>query len=273
MLGAPRAAPVTPRLVATDLDGTLLRTDGSVSRRTAAALRGAQEAGVDVVFVTARPPRWLDVVADAVGGHGVVLCLNGAVVYEPATGTVLESRTMPDDVVLALVADLRAALPGVVFAVERVDGFAAERGFPDDRPGPDDLVLGERVESVLDGATGKLLARCAAVPDAELVACVDAVLAGRAVLGDSGASGLAEITGPGVTKGATLARWSAARGVRPEEVWAFGDMPNDLPMLRWAGRAFGVANAHPDVLAAVHEVCGSNDDDGVARVLERLLRG
>ncbi|MBX9243961.1 HAD-IIB family hydrolase [Actinotalea ferrariae] len=259
--------------MATDLDGTLLRDDGSVSPRTAAALQAAHAAGVDVVFVTARPPRWVDVVAEAVAGHGVVLCLNGAFAYEPATGTVLEAATMPDAVVTALVADLRAALPGVAFAAERAAGFAAERGYRNHHPVPPGAALSDRIEPVLDGATGKLLARCEQVADHALVARVDAVLAGRAVVADSGAPGLAEITGPGVTKGAALARWAAARGVEPADVWAFGDMPNDLPMLRWAGRAFGVANAHRDVLAAVDEVCRSNEDDGVARVLEAVVAG
>ncbi len=260
-----------PRLVATDLDGTLLRDDGSVSPRTRAALGRAHDAGLDVVFVTARPPRWVDAVAHAVAGHGVVPCLNGSFVYEPASGAVLQASTMPDDVVQALVADLRAALPGVAFAAERAAGFAAEHGYRNHHPVPPGAPLAARLEDVLDGATGKLLARCERVPDAEIVALVEAVLAGRAVVADSGAPGLAEITGPGVTKGAALARWAAERGVAAAEVWAFGDMPNDLPMLRWAGRSVAVANAHPDVIAVVDEVCASNEDDGVAGVLERLL--
>ncbi|MGO2741920.1 MAG: HAD family hydrolase, partial [Cellulosimicrobium funkei] len=89
----------------------------------------------------------------------------------------------------------------------------------------------------------------------------------RAHLAYSGAAGLAELLAPTVTKDAALARWCARLGVEPRDVWAFGDMPNDLPMLRWAGRSFAVANAHPDVLAAATDRTGSNDDDGVARVL------
>ena len=259
--------------MATDLDGTLLRPDGTVSPRAVAALQAVHAAGVDVVFVTARPPRWVDEVAHAVAGHGVVLCLNGAFVYETASGTVQQAATMADDVVSELAADLRRVLPGVAFAAERAAGVASERHYRNLHPVPPGSPVTERIETALDGATGKLLARCEQVADAELVARVHAVLDGRAVVADSGAPGLAEITGPGVTKGAALARWAAARGVGPDEVWAFGDMPNDLPMLGWAGRAFAVANAHPDVLAAVDEVCGSNAEDGVAAVLERLVAG
>ncbi len=98
------------------------------------------------------------------------------------------------------------------------------------------------------------------------------VVGDRANLAYSGAHGLAEITGPGVTKATGLARWAATLGVGAESVWAFGDMPNDLPMLRWAGRSYAVANAHPDVLTAATHRCPANSDDGVATVLESLTR-
>ena len=261
-----------PRLVATDLDGTLLRGDGTVSPRTHAALRAAQAAGVDVVFVTARPPRWVDLVADAVAGHGVVVCLNGAFVYDARARTVLEQDPLPDELVAVLVRDLRAALPGIAFAVERAAGIASEDDFDHHQhPAPQGSARARRIEDLLDGGTGKLLARCAGTADPDLVPRVAQTLGARAVVADSGARGLAEISGPGVTKAAALERWAAARGVAAAQVWAFGDMPNDLPMLTWAGRAVAVANAHPDVLACADEVCPANDDDGVATVLERVL--
>jgi len=97
------------------------------------------------------------------------------------------------------------------------------------------------------------------------------IVGDRAVVSYSGASGLAEISAAGVTKAAALGRWCAAQGIESAEVFAFGDMPNDVPMLRWAGRSFGVANAHPDVLEVVDDVCPSNEQDGVAQVLETLL--
>ncbi len=74
-----------------------------------------------------------------------------------------------------------------------------------------------------------------------------------------------------MTKATALAALASERGIRPQEVVAFGDMPNDLPMLTWAGTAYAVANAHPDVLAAVDHVTAANNDDGVALVLEDLF--
>ena len=259
-----------PRLVATDLDGTLLDAHGRLSPRTAAVLRALADAEVEVLFVTARPPRWLDDLAAVVSGHGTVVCLNGALVIDVATGRELESRSLPDVLVRELLADLREELPGARFAAERISGLAVEHAFPTDRRVPQGTPSSARLEDLLDGRTGKLLAQFA-VPDQELGWRVGAVLAGRAVVAGSGAAGLAEITGAGVTKATTLARWASARGIEPAQVWAFGDMPNDLDMLQWAGRACAVANAHPAVLAVADVVVGAHTQDGVAVYLEQTV--
>ena len=87
----------------------------------------------------------------------------------------------------------------------------------------------------------------------------------------SSAKGLIEAAAIGVSKATTLAALAAAEGITPQESIAFGDQPNDLPMLAWAGTSCAVANAHPRVLAAATRVIASNDDDGVARVLEALF--
>lgn len=291
--GRPAASSIgLPRVVATDLDGTLLRSDGAVSERTRAALRAAEHAGVEVVFVTARPPRWLGALADVVGGHGHVICLGGAAVWDLATASPLDVVGFADDAAAALVADLRAAVPGVALAFERVDGPTFDPGF---RSTPDDdadvvavveTTFGAATDDAARQPVGKILARDPAMPVEDSPATQPVVVADgqttaqetffarvRDVVGDrahlaySGAAGLAELLAPTVTKDAALARWCARLGVEPRDVWAFGDMPNDLPMLRWAGRSFAVANAHPDVLAAATDHASSNDDDGVARVL------
>ncbi|MEG3615962.1 HAD family hydrolase [Isoptericola haloaureus] len=288
-----------PRLVATDLDGTLLRSDGTVSARTRAALRAVEDAGVEVVFVTARPPRWLDVLADCVGGHGRVVCLGGAAVWDLASGSAHEIGGFADDALRGIVADLRDAVPDVALGLERHDGPSFDPWFPRDEPGLDPAVRAVPVEETLADAgtdrrrpspVGKLLAvrpgtRPATRPgdvhggtsdDAaqeEFFATVRSVVGRRAHLAYSGAAGLAELLAPGVTKDAALARWCTRLGIDAAEVWAFGDMPNDLPMLRWAGRGHAVADAHPDLLAGADVVVGAGDDDGVAAALEAALRG
>ncbi|WP_371852406.1 HAD family hydrolase, partial [Cellulomonas algicola] len=264
-----------PRLVATDLDGTLLRPDGTVSARTAAALAAAEDAGIAVVFVTARPHRWLADLQAHVAGHGVALCANGASVVDVGTLRVLEQHGMPADVVGAVVERLRArwGADRVHLAVEGADGFAHELGYASDHPVPRDARSADRIEDLLTGPTLKLLVRTSAEPS-DGAAFVDAlvdVVGDLAVVADSGAHGLGEISGPGVTKAAGLARWAATQGIDQRAVWAVGDAPNDLPMLAWAGTSFAVANAYPAVLEAADHRLPSNADDGVAVLLEHAV--
>jgi hydroxymethylpyrimidine pyrophosphatase-like HAD family hydrolase len=268
------SVPVTsgppPRLIATDLDGTLLRPDGSVSERTRLALAGLADAGIELVFATARPPRWVDHLADVVGAHGTVICVNGAFVYDVPRRAVVQAHGMPPATVRAIAADLRLALPGVGFAAELPSGIRLERAYPalhlEDVP-PEDAYT--PIEAI-DQPVGKLLARSLQVPDAEFLHRSAQIIGARAQVTYSGRGGLAEIGPLGVTKASTLADWCTERGISSSDVWAFGDMPNDLEMLAWAGVSFAVANAHPDVLAAASRSCASNADDGVARVIESL---
>lgn len=264
-----------PRLVATDLDGTLLDPSGNVSPRTVAALRTAADAGVDVVFVTARPHRWLVEVAPHVAGHGVAICANGASVVDVATLAVLEDHGMTPGVVVALAARLRDTLGGagrVHLAAESADGFAREHGFVSSHPVPDGTPSAERIEDVLGPSTLKLLVQTDDPPGPEgadaFSAAVAAAVGDLATAADSGALGLGEISARHVSKAATLAAWTARRGIDAADVWAVGDAPNDLSMLGWAGTSFAVANAHPAVRAAVDHLLPSNGEDGVALLLE-----
>ncbi|HSF98684.1 MAG TPA: HAD hydrolase family protein, partial [Ornithinibacter sp.] len=107
----------------------------------------------------------------------------------------------------------------------------------------------------------------------DFIAAVQDVVAARGHVAYSGIARLAEVSAPGTTKAAGLATWCAARGIAAAEVWAFGDMPNDLPMLLWAGTSFGVEGGHHEVVALTTHTCPANDADGVATVLEHALAG
>jgi len=259
-----------PRLVATDLDGTLLRSDGSVSERTRSVLAAVEVAGIHTVLVTARPPRWLDDLEAIVGPGGVVLCGNGAFVYDVPSRRVLSHTGIEPKVLGELVADLRRELPGVKFAAERASGFGYEQDYANLHPIPHDAVRGP-VEALVGEPVGKLLGRLPSMPETDFLDAVARVVGERGVVAYSGAGGLAEISATGVTKAVALAEWCVGLEVDAADVWAFGDMPNDLPMLAWAGTSFAVANGHPDVLAAATHTCPSNDDDGVAQTLETLV--
>lgn len=260
-----------PRLVATDLDGTLLASDGTVSVRTGKAWKRLWDLGIESVLVTARPPRWLDPLGEIVGEHGLAICTNGAFVYDVGARSVIEQHGMERRVVREITDLLRAQFPDIGFAAECADGMYREPQYPDPHqehlPHMPTQPIGELADHLV---VGKLLAARPGAPDPTFVDAVTTAVAGRAEVAFSGVGALAEMSAPGVTKGAALQAWCAERGIPAGAVWAFGDMPNDLPMLTWAGRSYAVANAHPDVLAVATHSCRSNDDDGVARVLESL---
>ncbi|MCC5580417.1 HAD family phosphatase [Microtetraspora sp. AC03309] len=263
----------SPRLVATDLDGTALRADGTVSARTAAAFALVENAGGTLVFVTGRPPRWMHSVAGAVRHRGLSICANGALVYDLHTERIVEARMIAPDVLDESVRRLREHLPELVFAVEYEGGYAHESDFA--VKGADARsVSGLRVGTytLTSRPCAKLLAQHPSMdPDEFYRLSVD--LVGDLVTPThSSGRALIEMSAHGVTKASALATLAAELGIKAGEVVAFGDMPNDLPMLAWAGTSYAVANAHPEVLAAVDHVTAANNDDGVALILEALYR-
>jgi hypothetical protein len=260
-----------PRLVATDLDGTLLRTDETASPRTIEAIARVLEAGIPFVICTARPARWMRALAPIVGGGGTAICANGGVIWDIGDERVMHEFPIPCEIAQEVVARLRPVLPGAAWAVERSTVFAHEPAYRSRWPVPDDTVV-DAVEALLSVAPVKLMLRAPDVTADELVAIArEAVGELVEVTHSSTADTLLEMSAGGVSKGSTLAALCHSLGITPDQVLAFGDMPNDLPMLRWAGRSVAVANAHPEVRAAAGEVTLSCDEDGVAQVLERLL--
>ncbi|MFI1563690.1 Cof-type HAD-IIB family hydrolase [Streptomyces sp. NPDC020490] len=276
----PPAALAPPRLIATDLDGTLLRDDQSVSPRTVAALAAAGEAGIEVFFVTGRPARWMDVVSEHVHGHGLAICGNGAAVVDlhhgPGAHRFVTVRDLARDNALHVVQLLREAAPGTVYAVEQTYGFHQEPDYPKlHMEVPDHLLPAEEILAAEGPAATEPVLKILAYhpeldPDGFLTTARLAV-GEHANVTRSSPSALLEISGPGVSKASTLALCCAERGISHEEVVAFGDMPNDVEMLTWAGRSYAMGNAHPDVVAAASGRTVANNDDGVAIVIEQML--
>ncbi|HNM96840.1 MAG TPA: Cof-type HAD-IIB family hydrolase [Marmoricola sp.] len=257
------------RLVATDLDGTLLRSDGTLSARTARALRAADAAGLHVVFVTARPLRWMTALWDHVGAHGLAIVSNGAAVYDVPARQVVDISGIKREPGLVLVDRIREQVPGSHFALESVSGIALEPGFQEPEEVPVGSPMGPLSEIWTEPAL-KLMVRHDDLESEQFrAAVVEAV--GDLATPTWSVDFLIEISAPGVTKGGALARLCERLGVRREQVIACGDMPNDLPMLTWAGTGVAVANADPSVLEVVERLTASNDDDGVAQVIEALL--
>ena len=259
-----------PRLVATDLDGTLVRRDQTVSERTRRAIAAVEAAGVPFVMVTGRPVRWMPPVAEASGHRGLAVCANGALLYDLHTEQLVRSYLLTADDALEVVEALRREVPGITFAVERGDlSFGREPSYVP-RWDNGEVQVAE-LDELLSGDVVKLLARLEGTGSDDLLARARAAVGHLAETTHSSDDGLLEISAFGISKASGLAAVAAEHGVVASQVVAFGDMPNDLPMLAWAGHAVAVANAHPEVLALADEVTSSNEDDGVAAVLERFF--
>ncbi len=268
-------------MVATDLDGTLLRPDSTVSTATVDTLARARAAALPVVFVTGRPPRWIVPVATATGHSGLGIGANGGVILDLQTGRITESFPIEPDTLEVVVETLRAEVPGIGFAIEwadssswRAETFAYESAFrtrfPIEIPAYDgdirEVARGRRVVKLLARVSGE-------AHDADTF--VDLALAHVehlvTVTHSNSDDVLLEMSAAGVTKGSTLARLAAGLGVAPSAVAAAGDMPNDLPMLAWAGVGLAVEGAHPFVLEAADAVLPAPGHDGVASFVEAVL--
>jgi Cof subfamily protein (haloacid dehalogenase superfamily) len=269
-----------PRLVASDVDGTLLDPADQLSERTRAAVHRVVAAGVPFVLVTGRPPRWIPPVVELLGHAGLAVCANGAVCYDAATDRVSHSVTLDPmqlrdaaEVVATALPDAKLAveLPTSSAAMNGVDQFLAEPGYTHPWPGADsetaprDLLLGRPAIKMLvrqsDANSDMMAAAVRELLGAQSGAPLDVTY--------STGYGLIELSAPGITKGTGLARLAGELGIAPADVLAVGDMPNDLSMLRWAGHGVAMANAHPAVLEAADEITAGNSQDGLALVLER----
>ena len=260
------------KLVATDLDGTLLHTDGTVTSRTRKVLTELDARGITVVFVTGRPIRWMDDLWQHVGGHGIAICSNGGIVYDVQRHEVIEARTIRPTVGLQVATLIRAEAPGTVFALEKTTGFGKEPAF---LPAEDDATRPELdvgpLDVVFTDNVVKLLALHLDKEPAAFWASVEETVGHLVTTTWSSVGALVEMSAAGVTKASSLADYCASRGIAPEEVVAFGDMPNDIPMLQWAGTSYAMANGHASTHAAAGHIAPRNDEDGVAQVLEQLF--
>jgi Cof subfamily protein (haloacid dehalogenase superfamily) len=258
------------RLVATDLDGTLLRSDGTISARTVRALEAVRARGIPIVIVTARPPRTVRTLTRQIAG-GLAICGNGAILYDLAREAIVAQTRLSAAITHALIEELRAAIPGVTFAIEAGLRYGEEPDYaPTERdPTDGELQIADALALGDEGVT-KLIVRHPAWALDTLLTRVEALIGTRAAATHSGAP-FVEVAAPGVTKAAALATLCAQRGIAQDEVLACGDGLNDLPLLTWAGRGIAVANAHPAVLAAATAITATNDEDGVAAVLERVV--
>jgi hypothetical protein len=209
--------------------------------------------------------------AEATGHRGLSVCGNGSVLWDLHSETVVDTFPFAVPAAREVVARLRSALPDATWAVERHDAFGREPRYVPHWPVPDDTIV-EELDALLAEPALQMMVRHPWLTGDELLARARELVSDLAELSHSSKlDTLLEIGAAGVSKASGLAVLCERQGIDRADVLAFGDMPNDLAMLEWAGRSVAVANAHPEVIAIADEVTASNDQGGVAQVLERLL--
>lgn len=286
------------RLLATDLDGTFLGHDGLVSAGNLRALDIARAAGLEVMFVTGRPPRWLPSVIEQTKFTGMIVSANGGIIVDAATRTVVRTFPMATDVAGEAIDRMLAAIPGLEFGVERSEvgmrladagdlhvpslenesspnqEFVMTPGYRPSGAVAGTIPIGPIHELIAGDRAVKIVARppVGDLRDADaLLAIIEGAIGGLIQATHSNIHDvLIEFSAAGVTKGSTLELLATERGYTASEVAAVGDMPNDAPMLSWVGEPYVVANAHASLLAQFGRVLPRNDEDAVGQLLIEL---
>ncbi|MEU5820714.1 HAD family hydrolase [Streptomyces sp. NPDC047803] len=261
------------KLVATDLDGTLLRDDHTVSARTREALDAAAAAGAAHIVVTGRAVPWTRHILDDLGYEGLAVCAQGAQVYHAGEGRLLTSLTLDRQLAGLALSKVEAEVGPLALAASR-DGLDGEvlvgPGYRV-QEGPHPAVFVQDPAEMWAAPLNKVYLQHPELDDDALAKAaraavgnlVDVVMAGP---------GVVEILPLGLSKATGLSLAARRLGVKATDTIAFGDMPNDIPMFAWARHGVAMANAHDDLKAVAQETTASNEDDGIAVVLERLLR-
>lgn len=262
------------RLVASDLDGTLLDPDGRLSLRTIAALQAAAAADITVIAATGRSFR--------TAGHRLrpaevlrtMVCSNGALVYDLHDDRIDRMHTIAGDTLRHLFAALRTTHPQLRFGWETRDGFGVEADFgrkPGDSEHDSSLIGGPQHADQVDEAIKAFIAH----PEVEQVE-LQRLIAPHLTAGLNGATSGArfvEVTAAGIDKGATVATIAEEWGVDQSEVVAIGDQMNDESMLRWAGTSVAMGNARPELKEFADVVAPPVSESGAAWAIERLAAG
>ena len=262
-----------PKLIGTDLDGTIVAHYGFISERTKIAFTQAHQQGIHIYFVTGRPIRWMQEIKENFD-FGMGICGNGAMLYDFINGKILEEWLIPLEDQIEIAKRLRAVIPSVTFALEANQEFHREKEYvPRWDIGADNVGV-EKIEEAMKLPALKILARCSSgeLSSDQMLELAHNALTGIATVTHSNSTdSLLEISAHGVSKGATLAKIAARLDLTAEDCVTFGDNPNDFSMLSWAGRSWGMADGHPDLLKYAKFQTDAHQEDGVAKVIERLL--
>lgn len=264
-------APLPYKLIATDLDGTLLRPDETVSERTRQALAAATAAGAAHIIVTGRAVPWTRHILDALEYKGLAVCGQGGQVYHAGEHRLLTSVTLDRQLAGLALSKIEAETGPLHLAASR-DGLEGEvlvgPGYRV-QEGPLPNVLLDDPGELWAAPLNKVYIQHPTLDDDALARAARQIagdLVGVTVAGE----GIVELLPLGLSKATGLSLAARRLGITAKETLAFGDMPNDIPMFAWSAHGVAMANAHDELKAVAHELTASHEEDGVAVVLERL---
>ncbi|MFD5110770.1 HAD family hydrolase [Streptomyces sp. NPDC058391] len=262
------------KLVATDLDGTLLGEDHTVSARTREALAAATAAGAAHIIVTGRAVPWTRHILDDLGYDGLAVCGQGAQVYHAGEHKLLTSVTLDRQLAALAISKIEAEIGPLALAVSRdgLDGDVLVGPGYRVQEGPLPALVVDDPAELWSAPLNKVYIQHPELDDDALALAARAT-AGSLVAVVMAGAGVVEILPLGLSKATGLSLAARRLGVKAADTIAFGDMPNDIPMFGWARHGVAMANAHEDLKAVADEVTASNEDDGIAMVLEKLLLG
>ncbi|MGW1678761.1 HAD family hydrolase [Saccharopolyspora sp. NPDC002376] len=259
-----------PRLIALDVDGTLLNPDtGQISAAVKAAVHRAIDAGSQVVISTGRTVLGTAPVLDELElTSGFALCSNGAVLVDVAAREAVSTETFELEAVLAELSD---RLAGAIFAAENLGvGNRVTAEFP-----PRQLE-GEQLLTTVDEMAAlrvpRLIASWIGRSPAELAERLSGVELPSCTFTLDHYEPWVTVTPQGVSKGSALEKLRAELGVPREDTFAAGDGGNDIEMLRWAAHGVAMGQGPESVRAAADEVAGPVAEDGLPTVLDRWFR-
>lgn len=265
-----------PELIATDIDGTLINSSSRIAQRTLDVLRRIYRSGTPLVLATGRPPRWIRPITEQLGFNPLCVCSNGAMIYDSDVDQVVEVTELTTHELEQITAMVRSLLPGVSFGVERSGGVGSA-AFDDrlyitedyDRVwhDPHDNVISN--EEIAAEPCIKMLVRHHEKSSAALAEIISGPLKNLATVTYSIDGGLAEVSAFNVSKVHGVESCARGLGLSAKDIVAFGDMPNDIELIKWAGIGVAMGNALSCVQEAANIVTTSNDNNGLAHVLEQ----
>jgi Cof subfamily protein (haloacid dehalogenase superfamily) len=262
-----------PKLIATDLDGTIVSHNGVISQRTIDVFTRARDLGVHVFFVTGRPPRWMGEIREAFG-FGEAICCNGAMLYDLMNDVVLEEWMITVEEQLEVVRRMRVAMPEMSFAVESNDHYHREIAYvPKWDVGLDNIGV-DKIEDAIKRPALKILGRCSnhEFTSDEMVAVAHRELSDLVTVTHSTSrDSLIEISALNISKGTVLAMMAERLGLTADDCVSFGDNPNDFSMLQWTTRSYAMSDGHPDAPSFAQGIAEPCEADGVAKIIEELL--